>query len=128
MVNILKSLGNSMVVKLGDIKLTKTRLYWSKRHDGLKESVTKNYNSDNGLLISKDMKLIDGHHRYHFLIEEYGNDYEIKVKQSKFNFIHVKIFGLVFLPIVVLSLFILLPIITIIHGIKLIFNYLNKND
>lgn len=118
----------SRIVKLGSIKPTKTKLHWEKRHNGLKESVIKNYDSNNGLLISKDMKIIDGHHRYHFLIEEYGEDYELKVKQSKFNFIYVKMFGVIFFPIVVLSLFIILPIITLMNLIKLIINYPNKND
>jgi hypothetical protein len=56
------------VVKLGEIKPTHNKVYWRKRHIGLKEKVIGNYNHSNGILISKDMKIIDGHHRHQILI------------------------------------------------------------
>jgi hypothetical protein len=112
-------------VKLGEIIQTQT-VFWDKTHIGLKESIVNNYNIKNGIVVSKNMKIIDGHHRYLIFVEHYGLDFEIEVKQIQFDFIWIKMFGFVFLPLVLLSICIIIPIIIIPRGIKLLINFIVK--
>jgi hypothetical protein len=79
--------------------------------NGIIAEVSCNYNVKNGIVVSKNMKIVDGHHRYLIFVENYGPDFEIEVKQIQFNFIWIRIFGWVFLPLVLLSICIILPII-----------------
>ena len=104
-------------VKLSEIKPTTNRIVWGNRHKGLRDSIIDNYNIKNGIVISKNMKIVDGHHRHIIFIENYGPDFEIEVRQIPFDFIWIRVFGWVFLPVVVLSICLLLPIIM---GFKLI--------
>ena len=119
-----------MLVKINKVKLSEIiqtqAVSWSKTHIGLKESIISNYNVKNGIVVSKNMKIVDGHHRYLIFVENYGPDFEIEVKQIQFNFIWIRIFGWVFLPLVLLSICIILPIIIIPRGIKLLINFILK--
>lgn len=48
--------------------------------------VINNYDTKKGIIkISKDNKILDGNHRYDILMNHYGCDHEVEVKQMFFN-------------------------------------------
>lgn len=48
--------------------------------------IINNYDTKKGIIkISKDNKILDGNHRYDILMNHYGCDYEVEVKQMYFN-------------------------------------------
>lgn len=66
-------------LKLSDIEKPHN-LSWNKKQLRLeKELVSKPFKQP--LIISKDMKLLDGNHRYEILLKKFGGDYEIVVRK-----------------------------------------------
>jgi hypothetical protein len=105
-------------VKLSEIKPTTNRIVWGNRHKGLRDSIIDNYNIKNGIVISKNMKIVDGHHRYTIFREIYSPDFEIEVRQIPFDFIWITICNWAFLPVMLFSICIFLPIIMVFKIIK----------
>jgi hypothetical protein len=88
-------------VKLKDLKKRDKKIVWRKKHVGLREDVLKKYDENNCILISKDMKIMDGHHRYQILIDEYGEEYELYVNKVKMTFNQSLIFLILTLPLAI---------------------------
>lgn len=61
-------------------------LKWGKKQMTKLESVSGGYDTDKGYIrIFKDNYVLDGNHRYKLLLEKFGGDYEITVKQLPFT-------------------------------------------
>lgn len=88
-------------VKLKDLKKRQKNITWRKKHDGLREDLLKKYDENNCILISKDMKIMDGHHRYQILIDEYGEDYDLYVNKVKMTFNESLIFLILTAPLAI---------------------------
>jgi len=112
--------GKIINVKIGDIQGPEC-ITWSDEQIDMIEDVVLNYNSEKGLInISKDFKIIDGNHRLCILWEEYGDDYEIEVKQ-------IPLSGNLYLTLLVVLLPIILPFGLIITTIKYIKNEFKRD-
>ena len=75
---------NKGVIKLSDIspETPKTYVIWNHKQLLLKTEISEcGYKPKEGKypIISKDNKLLDGHHRVYSLLEHYDSDYEITV-------------------------------------------------
>lgn len=74
-----------MKVKLKDLKKV-NGVKWTNKQLDMKVDILNGYDSNKGIItISKDYKILDGNHRYLILIEHYGGEHEIEVKQKRFN-------------------------------------------
>ena len=72
-------------VKLKDLE-PRRGVKWTKRQLGLKDEIIRSYNSRKGVItISKDNEILDGNHRYYILIEHYGGEHKVIVKQKRFG-------------------------------------------
>jgi len=75
------NIGKLIKVKVGDIKAPEC-IVWTPDQLDMIDTIIKNYDVNiSAIRISKDFKLIDGSHRLCILWEEYGDEYEITVRQ-----------------------------------------------
>jgi hypothetical protein len=107
------------IVKLKDIKPLVKKPRWKKRHLLLKEEILKRYNGS--IVVSSDGKILDGNHRYHMLLEEYGPDHRIKIQSDNYTFMAWALLMIMFLPIMVSTLIITYIIILVKKVVKLFF-------
>jgi hypothetical protein len=98
-------------VKLKELKKRDKKIVWRKKHNGFKEVILKKYDENNPILISKDMKIMDGHHRFQILIDEYGGEYEIYVNKLKINFIQSIFFIILTSPLAIILFVFFSPIL-----------------
>jgi hypothetical protein len=112
-------------VKLSEIKPTNPNVGWESGND-LLTKVINNYDVNVGIIISTDMKILDGNHRYYLMVEVYGLDYEIKVRQTKYHSLIWYLFILLSSPLILCIILITSPLILIKKIHKLINQ--NKND
>jgi hypothetical protein len=114
---------NEVEIKVGDLKTTK-KLNFKKARIKSAEIESGGYNPEKGkILIDKNNKIIDGHHRTFLIKTYYGFEYKIIVKKvmiSKF------IFDILFYS----SLVIIIPLKILIFLKKIFFCdcFLNKDD
>jgi hypothetical protein len=93
------NIGKLIKVKVGDIKAPEC-ITWSEEQLEMVDNIVHNYDSNIGVIrISKDYKVIDGNHRLCILWEEYGDEYEIDVKQLPITRTLHHVLLLIFLPI-----------------------------
>jgi len=72
-------------IKLKELK-PRPNLKWTKEQLAMKPEIIQSYNPRIGIIvITKDNKILDGNHRYHILIEHYGGEHEVIVKQRRFK-------------------------------------------
>lgn len=114
-------------VKLREIKPTNPNVGWESGDD-LLTKVINNYDVNLGIIISTDMKIIDGNHRYYLMVEVYGLDYEIKVRQTKYHSLIWYLFILLFSPVILCIILITSPLILIKKIYKLMKQNKSKND
>jgi hypothetical protein len=72
-------------IKLGDL-VSVRKIKWTKEQIEMTSDVINNYDTKKGIIkISKDNKILDGNHRYEILMNHYGCEHEVEVKQMSFN-------------------------------------------
>lgn len=72
-------------IKLGDL-VSVRKIKWTTEQVEMTSDVINNYDTKKGIIkISKDNKILDGNHRYEILMNHYGCEHEIEVKQMFFN-------------------------------------------
>lgn len=87
-------------IKLGDIEKPKY-LTWTKKQILLKETIINNYDyNKRPIIISSDNRLVDGNHRYDILLNHYGVEHEIFVRQVFFTKNLYNLFIIIFLPVI----------------------------
>jgi hypothetical protein len=98
-------------VKIGELSPIKKTNYELKKNEYLIEEIDKNgYKNNKGkILVDRNLKIIDGHHRTELIIKKYGEGKEVFVNQI---FIPQKVFFLFFYIIFLFS-----PIISFINFI-----------
>ena len=103
-------------IKLKDIIPCKKQIHWSKKQLNMVDGISDNYDEDISLIwVTKYNEIIDGHHRYEILINKFGGEHEITVRQFNVSKKIFKTIVYIFLP---LSLIILLPLYLIIERFK----------
>lgn len=107
---------NKVKIKLKDIVQSKKQIHWSKKQLSMVDGISDNYDEDISLIwVTKSNEIIDGHHRYEILMNKFGGEYEITVRQFNVSKKIFKTIVYIFLP---LSLIILLPLYLIIERFK----------
>lgn len=107
---------NKVKIKLKDIITCKKKIHWSKKQLNMVDGISDNYDEDISLIwVTKFNEIIDGHHRYEILINKFGGEHEITVRQFNVSKKIFKTIVYIFLP---LSLIILLPLYLIIERFK----------
>ena len=107
---------NKVKIKLKDIVQSKKQIHWSKKQLSMVDGISDNYDEDISLIwVTKSNEIIDGHHRYEILMNTFGGEYEITVRQFNVSKKIFKTIVYIFLP---LSLIILLPLYLIIERFK----------
>jgi hypothetical protein len=101
-------------VKLSEIKPTNPNVGWESGND-LLTKVINNYDVNVGIIISTDM--------YYLMVEVYGLDYEIKVRQTKYHSLIWYLFILLSSPVIFCIILITSPLILI----KKIHKLMNQN-
>ena len=72
-------------VKLKDLK-PRREVKWTSKQLAMKSEIIRSYNPRKGIItISKDNEVLDGNHRYYILIEHYGGEHKVIVKQKRFG-------------------------------------------
>jgi hypothetical protein len=104
-------------VKLKEITSVKSDdLKWTEKRLKKLESISGGYDTDKGYIrIFKDMYINDGNHRYKMLLDNFGDDYEITVKQLPVTRkVHIRLmitlfltFSILLLPISIVILYII---------------------
>lgn len=89
--------------KLKDL-IPQKNVKWTARHYSLKPEIIESYNPRKGVIkISKKNKIFDGNHRYHILIEHYGGEHKVIVKQYGNNLYLIRLLfiNILFSPILI---------------------------
>lgn len=103
-------------LKLKDIISYENDIRWSKKQIKMIDSIQNEYDENLSLIwVSKNNEIIDGHHRYAILLNKFGGNHEITVRQ--FN-VSKKTFSKIIVFLLPISLFILLPLYLIIEHFK----------
>jgi hypothetical protein len=103
-------------LKLKDIISYENDIRWSKKQIKMIDGIQNEYDENLSLIwVSKNNEIIDGHHRYTILLNKFGGNYEITVRQ--FN-VSKKTFSKIIVFLLPISLFILLPLYLIIEHFK----------
>jgi len=103
-------------LKLKDIISYENDIRWSKKQIKMIDGIQNEYDENLSLIwVSKNNEIIDGHHRYAILLNKFGGNHEITVRQ--FN-VSKKTFSKIIVFLLPISLFILLPLYLIIEHFK----------
>ena len=99
-------------IKLKDIKQSNCVKYTTSRKELSETFISQGYDAKKGIItIGLDNKIINGNHRYCLLLQEYGGDHKIEVKQ---RFITYNIFKFFY----IISIIIIFPFFTVYQDIK----------
>lgn len=72
-------------IKLKELKPRK-QIEWNKEQIKMSEDVISFYDTNKGIItVSKCNEILDGNHRYSILINHFGSEHEIEVRQKPFK-------------------------------------------
>lgn len=107
---------NKVKIKLKDLISYENNIQWSRKQIKMIDSIQNEYDEDLSLIwVSNLNEIIDGHHRYAILLNKFGGEHEITVRQFK---VSKKTFSKIIIFLLPISLFILLPLYLIIEHFK----------
>ena len=100
------------IIKLKDIKQSNCVKYTKSRKELSENFISEGYDVKKGIIIIDiNNKILNGNHRYCLLLQEYGGDHKIEVKQ---RFITYNIFKFFY----IISIVIIFPFFTVYQDIK----------
>lgn len=92
-------INNNYLIKLKNIRKP-LNVSWNKSQLDMVDEIIKSYDVKKGYIkISSDNKLLDGNHRYLILLNHYGGEHEIIVKQIGLKRIYLNLIMFILLPI-----------------------------
>lgn len=107
---------NKVKIKLKDLISYENNIQWSRKQIKMIDSIQNEYDENLSLIwVSNINEIIDGHHRYSILLNKFGGEHEITVRQFK---VSKKTFSKIIIFLLPISLFILLPLYLIIEHFK----------
>jgi hypothetical protein len=106
--------GKLVTVKLKDLDPRKN-ITWENEQLEMKDEIISNYDIKKGIIsVTNDLYIIDGNHRYCILLNHFGGEHEIQVKQKPIG----KVFYNILLFLLVLTLLPVILLILIFKKIK----------